>query len=95
VRDIDAGDELTNDYANIGMGPTERIRCLCGAPGCRGLVSSADAAARMPQWVSAIAASLADVNCVRQPLWTLLPNMLQEQLRNQYPTQPHPDKQAG
>jgi hypothetical protein len=95
VRDIAAGEQLTNDYANIGMMPTERLQCRCGAPGCRGVVSPADAFAKMSQWTSAIAASLAAVNGVRQPLWALLAESVQEQLRARYPVQSLPETRLG
>jgi hypothetical protein len=84
VRDIAAGEELTNDYANIGMLPREQMRCHCGAPGCRGLVSPLDAAARAPLWSDAIAQAATRLTQVPQPLWTLLPDALQSDLRQRH-----------
>jgi len=95
VRDIAAGEELSNDYANIGMLPTERLQCRCGAPGCRGLISPADVSAKLPQWAGAIAASLAQVNRVRQPLWTLLPHALKELLLSRYPAHADAGRRLG
>lgn len=42
MRDIDAGTELTTDYAMIDGDPAERMPCACGAPACRGLITGDD-----------------------------------------------------
>jgi uncharacterized protein len=38
-RDINAGEELTNDYATSTALPDFRMACLCGSGNCRGLIS--------------------------------------------------------
>ena len=95
VRAIAPGEELTNDYANIGMLPEEQMVCYCGAPRCRGLVSPADVPVRVRLWTGLVAASLADVNRVHQPLWSLLPDALRECLRQRYRAPAHADGQPG
>lgn len=40
VRDIGAGEEITNDYATLNL--DYDLACLCGAPGCRGVVRASD-----------------------------------------------------
>jgi len=42
LRDIDADEELTCDYAMNDDDPGEIMKCACGASGCRGLVTAAD-----------------------------------------------------
>lgn len=73
VRDIAAGEQVTNDYANLGMHPQERFDCRCGAAGCRGLVLRSDAARLQRQWEAAIEQALQRAPAVAQPLAALLP----------------------
>ncbi len=40
VRDIEAGEEITNEYATLNL--EETLDCACGTPSCRGLVSRDD-----------------------------------------------------
>ena len=47
-RDIEAGEQLTCDYATLNM--TGSFLCVCGSPGCRGRVSAADGAALVGRW---------------------------------------------
>jgi len=43
MRDINIGEELTHDYATIDGGAIKyEIPCNCGAPTCRGTISSGD-----------------------------------------------------
>ena len=42
MRDIQAGEELTIDYAMIDGDPAVRMECSCGAPQCRKLVTGDD-----------------------------------------------------
>ena len=41
-RDIDAGEEVTFDYAMTDGDPYDEFECLCGAPSCRGKVTGDD-----------------------------------------------------
>ncbi len=41
-RPVDAGEELTIDYATHTGAPGFSMRCACGAPQCRGMVTSDD-----------------------------------------------------
>lgn len=72
VRDIEPGEQLSNDYANLGMHPGERFRCHCGVSGCRGLITDADVPALAPVWQAAIESALALAPDVEQPLADLL-----------------------
>ena len=72
VRDIAAGEPLTNDYAMLHLEQDERIDCACGAAACRGVVSHVDQARLEPQWDTWIHAALAGFDAVPQPLAPLL-----------------------
>lgn len=72
IRDIEAGEELTNDYANLGMQMQERIHCGCGAAACRGVVSQGDAALVNAAHQASLSAALAMAGSVEQPLLFLL-----------------------
>jgi uncharacterized protein len=41
-RDIDAGEEITFDYAMCDSVDYDEFPCACGTPSCRGIVSGAD-----------------------------------------------------
>jgi hypothetical protein len=70
IRDIQAGEELTDDYG--ALNPEEPFTCLCGAAGCRGQVLPDDAAREAVRWDSLVAAAFPDVGRVAQPLWELV-----------------------
>jgi hypothetical protein len=40
LRDIDAHEELTYDYSTYLGNPYEKMKCLCGADNCRGVVGN-------------------------------------------------------
>jgi uncharacterized protein len=42
LSDIPPGCELTIDYAMIYANPSKPMRCSCGAPQCRGLITGDD-----------------------------------------------------
>ncbi|MDQ2750031.1 MAG: SET domain-containing protein-lysine N-methyltransferase [Pseudonocardiales bacterium] len=42
LRDIAAGEELTNDYATSTADPGFLLRCHCSSPRCRGMVAGDD-----------------------------------------------------
>jgi uncharacterized protein len=72
IRDITVGEELTNDYANLGLWPAERLPCRCGATSCRGLITKSHHAMMANAWQSDIRAALAQAPQVPQPLIDLL-----------------------
>ncbi|MGQ0618977.1 MAG: SET domain-containing protein [Panacagrimonas sp.] len=73
VRDIQAGEEMTNDYADLGLHEGERLDCRCGAERCRGVICIDDLSVLRPRWQAQLATALADLGNVPQPLWSLLP----------------------
>lgn len=72
VRDIQAGEEMTNDYADLGLHANERLECRCGAEHCRGVICIDDASRLRPRWQVQLDAALAELKNVSQPLWSLL-----------------------
>lgn len=80
VRDIEAGDELSNDYADLGLAPDERFACACGHPACRGRVGPEDATPLRSRWARLVEAALAELPRVAQPLAPLLSREMAEAL---------------
>lgn len=67
VRPIEAGEQLTNDYATLNL---ERgFRCACGGPGCRGRVRPGDYESMVASWDERVRAALPAVLAVEQPLF--------------------------
>lgn len=69
VRDIEAGEQITNDYALLNL--EHAFECACGAPTCRGVVSS-----NGPEWDrvtpgldALVRAACGDALGVPQALW--------------------------
>lgn len=72
IRDILPGEQLTNDYVNLGMHPGEHFNCQCGVPGCRQRVFDTDHPRLDAGWQAYIARALACAGEVEQPLSGLL-----------------------
>lgn len=70
VRDILAGEEITDDYGTLN--PEEPFDCLCDAPNCRGSIRPDDALRCAPAWDSLIASAFPSIRDVAQPLWELV-----------------------
>lgn len=67
IRDIAAGEELTNDYATLNL---ERpFTCHCGRPSCRRRVRPQDFERLVDRWDDQVRDCLADAGRVAQPLW--------------------------
>lgn len=69
VRDIDAGEELTIEYATINV--LESFACRCGAMDCRGTVRRDDARELGEEWDRQILDVARLAPTVAQPLETL------------------------
>jgi hypothetical protein len=70
VRDIAAGEELTDDYGTLNL--EEPFPCLCGAPNCRGQVLPDDPVRHAAEWDRLIAAAFPLIDRVDQALWDLV-----------------------
>ena len=67
VRDIQVGEELTDDYRTLGL--EMAFECTCGAPRCIGVVRPEDIATETTEWDRAIAEVFPLLRKVEQPLW--------------------------
>lgn len=67
VRDIAAGDQITDDYGSLNL--EEPFECGCGSPACRGTILPTDFEVLAPHWNEQIRAAFPDLGRVEQPLW--------------------------
>ena len=65
-RDLRRGDEVTCDYGTLNL--TGALRCLCGAPACRGEISAATAGSLCDTWDAWASDAFAAALEVPQPL---------------------------
>ena len=72
VRDIAAGEEITEDYACLSLFPDESFTCHCGSSRCRGRIGAGDAAGQIEEWSEALREALALMSQVPQPLRPLM-----------------------
>ena len=78
LRDIAAGEEITDEYGLFNI--EEVVPLACGCPGCRGELRPDDVDRLHPQWDEAVAAALEQTPAVDQPLWDFLPPQTQRDL---------------
>ena len=71
VRDIAAGEELTDDYGTLN--PLAPFPCFCGAPGCRAQVLPDDHLRHGADWNRSARAAFFLIPAVPQPLWDVVP----------------------
>jgi len=71
VRDIECGEEITDDYG-LFMAENEVMDLHCGEPDCRRKVSGQDKEMLRSTWDRKIMKALADFRLVDQPLMNLL-----------------------
>ncbi len=67
IRDIAAGEQLTDDYGC--MNHDYGLRCACGSPGCRGVIRPDDVLRFADRWDAAVAEPFRQIRSVPQPLW--------------------------
>ncbi|HEY6131157.1 MAG TPA: SET domain-containing protein, partial [Halioglobus sp.] len=72
LRDIEPGEQLTNDYATLYMRPSEGFECRCGAPTCRGSASDAAVPHAVAKIRNQLRHALSELGLVAQPLSELL-----------------------
>ena len=66
VRDIEAGEQLTDDYRYFGL--DDDFPCRCGAPSCTGMVRMSDAPLHEARWRDLLMAASQRFHLVAQPL---------------------------
>ena len=70
LRDIRAGEEVVCDYGTFNL--EEDMVCLCGAPGCRGVVSRSDFPRIAAPLDARVRRALPRLPHVDQPLWPVV-----------------------
>lgn len=70
IRDIEAGEQLTDDYGGLNI--EEQFSCRCGSPKCRGVVSPTDILRFADEWDGAVMNALPHLSKVEQPLWPVV-----------------------
>ena len=72
LRDIEVGEQLSNDYATLYMRPSEGFVCRCGAPTCRGAASHELVPTAVAIVREQLLHALDGIGLVAQPLGALL-----------------------
>jgi hypothetical protein len=67
VRDLEPGDELTDDYGTLNLDSS--FTCACSRPKCRGLIQPEDSARYADRWDEILRAAFPSIPQVAQPLW--------------------------
>jgi hypothetical protein len=70
IRDIAAGEELTDDYGTLN--PGEPFPCGCASPDCRGHVRPDDMTRFADRWDAAAREAFFLIRSVPQPLWEIV-----------------------
>ena len=70
VRDIEPGDEITDDYGSLNV--DLEFECRCRAPQCRGTVRATDIVQYADEWDRQAVDAFRFAGDVSQPLWPLL-----------------------
>jgi hypothetical protein len=70
LRDISAGEEITDEYGLFNM--DQEIELACGCEGCRGVLRPDDIETWFPVWDARVKEALACLRRVPQPLWAVL-----------------------
>ncbi len=72
LRDIAAGEQLTNDYGTLIQEPHEGFACTCGAPDCRGTTGAPLTSEQRIRLQALMREALAELPRLPQPLGCLL-----------------------
>lgn len=85
VRDIEAGEELTNDYGSLNL--EFEMVCCCGSARCRRKVVPADFERMAGYWDELLASAFSHIAGVEQLLWSYLedPELVRECLSGRAP----------
>lgn len=70
VRDIQVGEEITDDYGSLNV--DYDFECRCSSPRCRRTIQASDVNRFADDWDRDAAAAFERAGSVRQPLWPLL-----------------------
>lgn len=78
-RDIEVGEQFTNEYGLFSLAPDEEFACACGALDCRGWISSHEVSVEQSKQQAKLYEAMICADRVNQPLWPLL-NEIQQTL---------------
>lgn len=78
IRDIKAGEEVTDDYGMFNIPQDMKLYCNCRD--CREVLRAADFKKLVPYWDEKVTHALASLRKVDQPLLDLIPAALRENL---------------
>ena len=70
VRDIEVGEELTDDYGTLNL--EWSFECRCGNPDCRGKIRPDDLLTQGDRWDAQVQEAFPLIGSVEQPLWELV-----------------------
>jgi hypothetical protein len=70
VRNIRAGEELTDDYGTLNL--RQDFHCACGLASCRKIILPDDMERLSEEWDAAVREAFPLISAVQQPLWPLL-----------------------
>lgn len=68
IRDIAAGEQMTNDYGSLNL--EKPMQCRCDSQKCRGITRPEDFEQLAPDWDRLLKRAFPHINGVDQPLWT-------------------------
>lgn len=80
IRDIQAGEELTDEYGIFNL--EYPMDCYCGSPACRRQVKPNDFDDLYQDWDQMILSAMPLIKQVGQPLWSLIDPALVRQLED-------------
>jgi hypothetical protein len=70
VRDIEEGEEITDDYGSLNL--EVPFPCACGSNNCRGTIGPGDSDLYSQRWDALVAEAFTFTEQVEQPLWDLV-----------------------
>ena len=78
IRDIAAGEEITDDYGLLNI--EQSMECHCGSPACRNWINREDSFSMAKLWDQQIKSALSLLQSVDQPLISLFPECVPSSL---------------
>lgn len=81
-RDIEEGEQITNDYGLFNLASEEEFSCACGSPHCRNWVDSKDLKVYVCAQDKKLSRAIQSAIGIEQPLWSLLSPLQKDYLMN-------------
>jgi hypothetical protein len=80
LRDIQAGEQITDDYGALNI--EETMKCYCGKANCRGAIHTDDLLTFADAWDKEILPAIEQLNKVEQPLMYYVDDVTKSNLEN-------------